>query len=274
MTITHRLWLVLVLTALIHLINTLGYSVRLAGVRTQRLALAFSLWNVIFLISSTANTIQAPLMGKIIDRAGAMVAVNRQEVLLAVSREMRLVLLAATVGTILGTIMIPSFVRIFTKGIFLFERVGSVPGMVKMLLSPQKIKSLLGAVRLPGKKQIAHISRQKVPKRIVVLNILVTGIYTTGVLSALYAGLMDINHVRTATNMTGIINGLATVLGVTVIDPKVASITDQAARGLRAEADVKDMTVYLALSRIGGTILAQAIFFPAAWFIVQVAKLI
>src|SRR5215475_13695815 len=52
------------LTFLINLIGSLAYSVRIAGVRTGRIALSFSLFNLLVLVSRTANTFQAPLLAK------------------------------------------------------------------------------------------------------------------------------------------------------------------------------------------------------------------
>lgn len=266
---------VLVFTGIIHLIATLGYSVRLAGVRTQRLAIAFSLWNVIFLLSSTANTIQAPLLGNILDESYEMLQKGVTGIAATVESELKIVIAAATFGTILGTLLLPSFARLFIKGIFLFERVRSVPKMVGVFFRPKMLKAILANVSLPklGTAQRVIESRG-IPKRIIVLNIMVTGIWTIGILSALYAGFLDHENVQTTTTMSGIVNGIATLLGVLLIDPHVASITDEAARGIRCDEDVKSLTMHLAFSRIAGTVLAQTIFIPAANLIVYMARML
>ncbi len=270
-----RLIIVVGFTIIIHMIYTLAYSIRLAGVRTQRLALAFSLWNVISLLSSTANTIQAPFLGKLIDDTSKTVRHNPASVIYGVGWDLRVVIVAATVGTILGAILIPSFVRLFTKGIFLFERVKSVPRMIAMMFKPSMVKNMLSTVRMPKMETVRRVGQRKgIPGRIVLLNLVTTGILTTGVLSALYAGVMDISLVRTTNNMSGIINGVATILGVMLVDPHVASITDEAARGKRPDEDVKSLSMYLAFSRIGGTLLAQLFFVPAAMVIVYVARML
>ncbi|KUK40790.1 MAG: hypothetical protein XD69_1163, partial [Clostridia bacterium 62_21] len=71
-----------------------------------------------------------------------------------------------------------------------------------------------------------------------------------------------------------LVNGVATVLAATVVDPTAAMITDQALRGVRGEEDVKLMVMYLALTRLLGTMLAQVLFLPAAEAIYLVARLI
>jgi hypothetical protein len=45
-------------------------------------------------------------------------------------------------------------------------------------------------------------------------------------------------------------------------------------RGDRSEEDVKQMTLYLSATRTLGTVLAQLIFIPAAYFIKFVASLL
>ncbi|NHM28287.1 DUF2837 family protein [Desulfofundulus sp. TPOSR] len=283
-----RLLIVALLTAIIHMINTLIYSVRLAGVRTQRLATALSLFQVIFLIASTANLIQAPLMSSIVEHAinaglrhagGGDILTDPyyQAQLARLNMEIRLVILAATGGTILGGLLIPTFVRVFTRGIMLLEDLGSVPRMIlKMILSPRQLLAMAKKVKLPGVGRFRDALRGplNIPRHFLVANILITGIWTTGVLSALYAGALIPQFRSTATLTSGIVNGVAAVLAATVVDPTAAMITDQAMRGVRPEEDVKQMAVFLALTRLAGTLLAQALFVPGALVIRFVAELI
>jgi len=70
------------------------------------------------------------------------------------------------------------------------------------------------------------------------------------------------------------VNGAATILAATVVDPTAAMITDQALRGQRPERDVKSTVAFLALTRLLGTLLAQILFVPAAWLVRWVTALI
>lgn len=286
-----RLLIVAVLTALIHIINTLIYSVRVSGVRTGRPATAMSLFNVIFLLSSTANMIQGPLLATIVENAiikggaaaeiagrkGQMVfSPAYQEQLGILAADIRLVILAATLGTLLGTIMIPCFVNIFVRCIVVFEQVGSVPRLVLMpVFAPRKFKKIASSATLPAPRTPeGKVEAGGIPRLFLVLNVLVTGIFTTGVLSALYAGALYPDYRAAATMMASIVNGVAQILFATIVDPTAARITDQALRGERAEGDVRRMAYYLAAARLAGTLLAQVIFIPAAYFIRYVALLI
>jgi len=284
-----RLLIVAVLTAVIHFINTLTYSVRLSGVRTRRLATAFSLFNVIFLLASTANTIQGPLLSSIVERAINIGEAQIRgkfpadqliyqpvylEQLVLLEHNIRVVIIAATVGTIIGTAFIPAFVRIFIRAILLFEENGSVPRLIGMVFfSPRRLFNLTRKFYLPRSNSIKLLTARRIalPKTFLVLNIIVTGVYTTGVLSALYAGALFPDYRSTAALLSAVVNGIATVLAATVVDPTAASITDQAIRGERSEEDVKQMALYLAITRLLGTVFAQVIFLPSANFIKYVA---
>ncbi len=52
------------LTFVIHLVGTLAYSVRIAGVRTRRIAVSFALFNILVLVSRTSNSFQGPTLAK------------------------------------------------------------------------------------------------------------------------------------------------------------------------------------------------------------------
>lgn len=288
-----RLLIVAALTAVIHMVNTLIYAVRISGVRTKRLATALSLFNVIFLLASTANSIQGFLLASIVEKAiaaaqkqaGVSLPLDQlvyhpayQEQLALLDHRIRLIIVAATLGTILGALLIPAFVNIFNRAIFLFEETGSVPRMLWiMLFFPRKVFGAVGGqFRIPQKKTFKALAARKgaIPKTFIILNFLVTGIYTTGVLSALYAGALFPDFRAAAATLSAVVNGVATILATTVVDPVAAVITDQALRGDRSEDDVKQMAVYLSVSRFLGTGLAQLLFVPSALLIKYMASLL
>lgn len=287
-----RLLIVAVLTAVIHFINTLIYAVRISGVRTRRLATAFSLFNVIFLLASTANSIQGFLLASIMEKvvkagqvqSGVRIPADQliynpayQSLLASLEQNIRLVIAAATVGTLVGAAMIPAFVHIFNRAIVLFEETGSVPRMLGIIFfSPRRVFNLTGQIYMPRRSslKLAAVRRLAIPKTFLILNFVVTGVYTTGVLSAIYAGALFPNFRTTATTLTAVVNGIATILAATVVEPTAAAITDQALRGDRSEEDVKQMALYLTVTRLFGTVFAQLIFIPSAYFVKFVASLL
>jgi len=100
-------------------------------------------------------------------------------------------------------------------------------------------------------------------------------IHTIGVLAAIYAGaLLSSSLARTATLLSSVINGVATILVSVVVDPTMARITDQAALGQRPLRHVHAMSVFLVAGMLVGTLLSQVFFVPAANIIALGAQLL
>ncbi|MDF9407831.1 lipid II flippase Amj family protein [Pelotomaculum isophthalicicum JI] len=284
-----RLLLVTAITVFIHLIITLNYSIRLAGLRTRRLLTAISIFNVIYLSASVSNVIQAPLMTSIVEhsikagigQAGVEIPAGQliyqdayKEQLVLLEHKMRLVILASTVGSMLGAFMIPAVVRVFIRAIRIFEEVGSVPlTLIKIFFSLPWRR--IGAA-WPQYSSLIHLFKQKltISKNLLLANIIMTGFYTTGVLSALYAGVMYPDFRSTATSLSVIINGAAILIGAVMLEPTLSSITDQVLCGVRSETDIKQMTICMVLTRLLGTLFAQVIFLPCAYLIKYFAQLL
>lgn len=246
-----------ILTLLIHLIDTLAYSVRLNSVKSGQVALSFSLFNLFVLISRTANTFQAPLIGSII---GLSIAQGIDPIM-----DMRKVIFASTLGTLVGVMLIPTFLRIFSAAVRKLEIAGSVPSLVVEALHINNIKRLVKRATRPKKTMLERLRYREIPKRLLILHALVTGIYTVGVLAANYSALLVTDeHRLAAAASSGMINGIATILLTLFIDPKAAIITDQALRGKRPYTDVKALVVLLISTKLIGTLLGQLLFLPSA----------
>ncbi|MEW6273965.1 MAG: lipid II flippase Amj family protein [Bacillota bacterium] len=257
---------VALLTTVIHMTDTLVYAVRFSGVSTKRLATAFSLFQIISLLASTANLIQAPLLSSVVEQViniGLKETGHHQELLLQLNHQIRLVILSATAGTVAGVLFTPVFIYVFTRIIFLFEEAGSIPRLILMLLSPRWVFLLISKRSLWSPRRKVF-SRRNIPLTFLAANVIIIGIWTTGVLSALYAGALIPDYRSTASLLSGVVNGMATILSAVVVDPTAATITDQALRGERDQNDVKQMVYFLCLTRILGTFLAQFLFLPAA----------
>lgn len=256
---------VMVLTIAIHIVDTFAYSVRLNTVKSGQVALSFSLFNMFVLLSRTANTFQAPLVGSIIGKSNAQ---NIDPL-----GEMRLIILAASLGTLLGIVLIPTFLRVFEKAVTRLALTGSVPSLVIEALHVNNIKRMVKSAARPSKSMLEKLRFRQIPKRILLINIVVTGIYTIGVLAANYATTMvPEESMLAAANSSALINGMATVLLTLFIDPKSAIITDQALKGTRPYGDVKVLVVLLIGTKLLGTLLGQALFLPAAQLIAAIYR--
>lgn len=255
-----QLILVSLFTFIIHLAETLTYSLRSAGVRLGKIAVALSLSGIILLISRTANMAQAPLTGKIIDSAKNNVDYNLID-------QLRIIIGAATIGTFAAILLFPSAVLLASRVVSHFEVAGSIPQMVRSSVSFQKLHNARYHLRFPKFSMLSRLRIGGIPKRILILNCLVTAIYTIGVLAALLASTLTIDYSITASQSSGLINGIATILLTMLIDPHIALITDKVIKREKEVAVLNKIFGLLMISRLLGTVFAQVLLVPAAYWI-------
>lgn len=115
---------IMAFTIVIHAVETSSYSIRLAGVRLKKIAVALSVVGIVLLISRTSNLLQAFLLGGIVDEAKLDSSIDLENI-------MRLVLLSASVGTLLAIILYPTLTKLFGYVIQNFETDGSFIRMMK-----------------------------------------------------------------------------------------------------------------------------------------------
>lgn len=270
-----RLAIVCVFTAVIHSIDALYYSSRISAVRVRKLGIALTLFNILLLFSRFANTIQAPLTGSLVDRAIlAMKTMPRVEVLTGLAHEFRWIILAATIGSIIGAFLVPTFVQIFTRVLAIFEKEPSVMRLFLRVFRIRTYRVVAESLRSPMIKRPEEHKKTSLPKGFLIANVIVVAVYTIGVLATIYSGSLIPDQRSTANALSGIVNVIATFLLIVMVDPMVALITDQAIAGERSEHDVKVMVWYLVAGKILGTVLAQIFFLPAAGFIASMAQFI
>ena len=176
------------------------------------------------------------------------------------------------VRIIAGIVRRPPLYVYGARGVHSFEARGSVPHSLAQLLKPKNIAEVLRSQRLPSWEQIRGFDWRAVPRRLLVFNVIVTGIYAIGVPAAFLASVLDPAASRTASNLSGVINGIGTISFTLFVDPTSSMITDQAIHGKRTIEEVRSMVFYLSLTAIAGTLLSQVIFYPAAVVIEYVAK--
>jgi hypothetical protein len=253
-----------------------AYAARLAGVTTGRVGTSISLFNLFVTASRFANMFYAPMLGSISDAAGRLVrvpALAGPEVS-QYAWQMRLIILAATVGSLAGAALLPTFSYIFVRGVGAFERRGSLPHAIARVFDPRVLRDILGTLRFPPLDLFARFSIRDVPIKLLIGNVVVTGIYAAGVVASFLASVIRPDVARTALSASGLVNGVATIAFTLIVDPTSALIVDKAVKGERTLHDVKTMVAYLGLTAVLGTLAAQAILWPAALFIGGAAHLI
>jgi Alternate to MurJ len=93
-----------------------------------------------------------------------------------------------------------------------------------------------------------------------------------GVFAALYAGYLKPELRVTASTLSSVVNGVATVLMFVFIDPHMSMMTDDVVEGRVSEPSFRQAVVWLVGSRFAGTLLAQLLLVPAATVIVYIAE--
>ncbi|RKP58319.1 DUF2837 family protein [Cohnella endophytica] len=262
---THSLIIVFVMTMIIHTAETLSYSVRLAGVRLNKIAVALSLSGIVVLISRTANLIQAPLTAKFVDYARSHASFN-------LLNHLRIIILASTVGTLIAIVLFPTFVRLSGRIIARLELTGSIPKLISSVTIGQ-LKNTKHYIRVPRFK-ISQYRYLGISKKFILLNVIVTSFYTVGVLASLYAAHLLPQHSTAASQASGIINGVATILLTLFIDPQLGLITDKALTNEEQRHQLGKIYILLMTSRFFGTMLAQLVLIPASYLIGYLVKII
>lgn len=260
---------------------TIGaYAARLAGVQTGRIATSISLYNLFMTGSRIANLFAVIMVGPLSDGAGKAVGVLQKAHDAAgvaafqhnFEVQLRLIVVGGTLGMALFASLLPMFTYLFRRGIASFERRGSLPHSLFRLADPAVIRDVAVAQRFPARSTLRSFSWRSLPKRMLIFNLVVTAVYAIGVQASYFASVLDVDAARTALGLSGIINGVGTILFTLFVDPTSSIITDQAIHGKRSIEDVKSMVFYLSLTAIIGTVLSQLIFYPSAVIIEHVAR--
>jgi hypothetical protein len=267
--VDNQLFLICFLTFVIHLIGTLAYSVRIAGVRTRRIAVSFALFSVLVLVSRTSNSFLGPFLAKRVESNLDLLARN------ALLSDFRWLLVSASLATIVGAFLIPTFQRVFCRAVIHFQVHRSIPKMILHGFFKGGLTYIKDVASVPAAKNMTGIrSGHGVSTRITLLNIAATALWTVGVFASLYAGVLDPSVRVTSSTLSSIINGGATIMLAVFIDPHMSGMTDDVIEGTVSEAQFRKAIVWLVGSRLAGTLLAQALLVPAAMLIAWVAGVI
>lgn len=254
-----ELLLICALTGVINLIGALAYAARIAGVRTGRIALSFALFNVLLLVSRTSNGFLGPFLAKRIETA---LATGNGDMLLL---DLRLVLASAALAVLLGILLVPSFQRLFAAAITSFQQNRSTARLLLRSVTPGGLRTIRESVAIPTKETLRSLKAPKgVSWGVLAANAIAQGLLAVGVIASLYAGYLVPEFRVTASQMTAIVNGFATILLFALIDPQISALTDDVVDGSVSEATFRRAMIWVSLSRLAGTLAAQVLLVPAA----------
>jgi hypothetical protein len=262
-----QLLLICFLTFVIHLIGTLAYSVRIAGIRTKRIAVSLALFSILALLSRTSNSFLGPFLAK---RVESNLAGTAHTDLLW---DFRWLLISAALATVVGALLIPTFQRAFSRAVLHFQVHRSVPRLILHAFFKGGLSYVKTAATIPAAANLTRLRRNDtVPLSMTLLNVAAVALWTVGVFAALYAGALDPSVRVTSSTLSSIINGGATVMMAVFIDPHMSGMTDDVVEGRVSEWQFRSAVVWLVGSRLAGTVVAQFLFVPSALLIVYVAR--
>ncbi|MGB7195419.1 MAG: lipid II flippase Amj family protein [Collimonas pratensis] len=256
------------LTFVIHIIDTLAYSVRIAGIRTRRIAVSLALFSILVLVSRTSNSFLGPFLAKRVESN-----ISRQFAAESLLSDFRWLLVSASLATIVGALLIPTFQRVFCRAVEHFQVHRSVPKLILHGFFKGGLSYIKDVASLPRSANVAALRDSgSVSLSMTSLNVAAVALWTVGVFAALYAGALDPSVRVTSSTLSSIINGGATVMMAVFIDPHMSGMTDDVIEGRVSESQFRRAVVWLVGSRLAGTVLAQLLLVPSAMLIVGVAK--
>ena len=263
-----QLLLICTLTFIIHIIGTLAYSVRIAGIRTRRIAVSLALFSILMLVSRTSNSFLGPFLAKRVETG-----IDHQITADALLVDFRWLLLSASLATIIGAILIPTFQRVFCRAVEHFQVHRSVPKLILHGVFKGGLSYVKTSASLPKPANVTGLRKDSgVSVSMTAMNVIATALWTIGVFAALYAGVLDPGVRVTSSTLSSIINGGATVMMAVFIDPHMSGMTDDVIEGKIDESQFRRAVVWLVGSRLAGTLMAQLLLVPSAVLIVAVAK--
>ncbi len=254
------------LTFVIHLIGTLAYAARIAGVRTGHIATALTLFNLLVLISRTSNSFQAPFLAKRIETA-LLSPVS------TLATDFQWILGSAALATALGALLVPSAQRAFARAAGLLQVKRSLFRLMMHGFHPRRLLMARRYLVIPSAANFACFrSRGGLTWGFLGLNTVAVALWTVGVFASLYAGALEPQLRVTCSSLSSIINGVATIIMFLLLDPQLSLLTDDVARQRVGQGTFRSAVTSLIGARLAGVVLAQFILVPSAMLIALVAR--
>ncbi len=261
-----RISFIIIFTIIIHIVGTVAYSVRLVGINTGRIAVAASLFNVMALGARLSVALQAFFLARFIERD--IPEMSHSGIFYFI-----LILAASVVGTLAGGILIPTFQNILTGLVNRFNETKSVSRIIFHSFNNLGIYQIRKNLKIPAKKNFDHLKEFKMmPRRILILNTIVTAILTVGPIASLYAAATHPQFRLTSVALVPLITGFATIALVIFIDPYFSMLTDDIICGKKDISVFHKSMIWLTVTRVLGTFSAVFLLTPFSKLITYLAE--
>lgn len=253
----------------IHIVSTLSYGVRIVGAQTGRVAFCLSLFNLLVLVSRSANTLLTPSLSKRVES-------QLDGSIATLQGDFHWLITAASTATLVGLVAIPTFQRYLTSMVSAFDRFPSLGRLAVHAYSPAGWTALREAWAVPSRKNLALLaSGDRLPWNVFLLNVGGSALLTTGILSSLYAGVLAPELRMTTGQLSAVVNFAGTVVLFAFVDPYLSYITDSAAGDEeKGRTSLRAAVLGMGLSRVLGTVLSHLLLVPGAKAIAWIAHLV
>lgn len=270
-----RLLLVTLVAGLVSLLTTLNIAARPAAVRTGRVALAFTMSALFFMLTRFANLFYLPVLGAHVDHALlGLDGGRRVQALDLLYHQIQLIVVSSAVGALGAWLLLPTFIEFYRRGIEAIDRHKSLVRVLKRSLNPSVWPQILGSCSRPSLLGVKPGRLAGQPVTYLLVNVLATAIWTVGTLCAALASAREPGVETTALLLSGMVNAFAAIAFSVWVDPMAAVITDQAIKGDRPERDVTVAAVHLAAGNFLGALLGVFLLEPGTRWIQFLARAI
>lgn len=266
MNFNFTIFLVCVLTTTLYMMSTMSLSVKLVGIKTRKMAATYSVYNIFFLVTRLATTLQAPLLSKQIETS----IITGQEPQI---RIFYLVIIMSTVGSIVGALFIPTVYRFMISAVEKAHLQNSIFSIFYKV-SPLKVHShFKKSIKWPDEKNLKDLFNLKnLPLGFVSLNLIISCLQSVSVLSCLYAGYLNPSLRSTCLSLNGFIIGLSTLLSLLFTEPHLSILADKVAFQGEDESYFKRYLSLVVVARVLGTTLGFLLLVPLSYAVVFLAK--
>lgn len=236
-------------------IGTLAYASRLAGVRARSINNSGTLYNMLTLVSRFSNMMILPLVGSLVERAIRTGDLDR------LTMEFRYMLLAQAVGILLSGFMIPTASEVFYRMIFKLKTHKSLVMVMRKESTIANGRTIMKLIRIPRWSR-ETFRLEGIPRRFLWVNLIVHTIYGVGYLAAVYSGALSPDTRLISSNLSGAVNGFATMALYMLIDPVVNVLSDEVMEEKRSPEDLERTVTWLTIGRFVGALFSQILLYP------------
>ena len=150
-----------------------------------------------------------------------------------------------------------------------------MPRLIARAFSRRCLSSFARNVRVPSPENLKQLGfGTGVSMPVIGLHVIKMALWTLGVFSSLYAGYLKPGLRVTCSNLSPLINSVATILMFVFIDPQISVMTDDVIEGRISDGRFRRAITWLLGARLAGTVLAQIRLLPSAAVIMRIAEVI